>query len=402
MAGKPGTVTIATNMAGRGTDIMLGGNAEFLAKQQMKHDGYDDEVIGLAVGTSLSVPDEVLEARKVFKDYFLKFKAEVKPEADKVCNAGGLFIIGTERHESRRIDNQLRGRSGRQGDPGESRFFISMQDDMMRLFGGDRMYSIVTRLGVPEDQPLDAKILSNQIEAAQKRREANNFARRKTVLEYDDVMNKQRNLIYTERREVLDGADISDKIRAMISESISPGVGQFLSGSKEEWDINGLVNLFFGIIFRPEDIVSLKEKIGSGEIKEASDIENLMQERASKLYESKYEIFGQDVFKDIERTLLLRAVDMKWMDHLEDMENLRDSVGLNAYAQRNPLTEYRVIGGDIFDQMVAINKRRNGQKLVLSVCPARKNREKSGSKGTERQGGTILFRKPKRTKPPLP
>lgn len=219
-AGKFGAVTISTNMAGRGTDIMLGGNAEFLAKNELKKAGYDEEQISLATGMSENIDDTVREARELYRNSLDRFKNEIAPEADRVREAGGLFILGTERHESRRIDNQLRGRSGRQGDPGESRFFLSLEDDLMRLFGSDRVVGVVERLGLPEDEPIEAKIISNTIESSQKRLEGENFNRRKTVLEYDDVMNQQRTVIYKQRREVLDGEDISGTINDMLKSMV--------------------------------------------------------------------------------------------------------------------------------------------------------------------------------------
>ena len=384
MAGKFGKVTIATNMAGRGTDIMLGGNPEFLAKQEMKKMGYEEEIIGLAVGSSVSVSEEVFAARDVYRELFDKYKEEIRPEAEEVCRAGGLFIIGTERHESRRIDNQLRGRSGRQGDPGESRFYIAMEDDLMRLFGSDKMLAIVQRLGLPEDEAIDAKILSDSIENAQKRLESENFSRRRNVLNYDDVMNQQRNIIYKERKAVLDGADLTDKINGMISDCISQAMGQYLTGSPEEWDFDGLRNHFFGLLFKENDLKYSEDELKSLTV---ADVESIATERAAELYASKSDIFGEEQFKEIERIILLRNVDLKWMDHLDAMDSLRGSVGLNAYAQRNPLTEYRIVGGDMFDAMVS-SIREDTVRGILSATPREKLERKAVAKVTGISGGS--------------
>ena len=391
MAGKPGTVTIATNMAGRGTDIMLGGNAEFLAKQEMRKNGYEEEVIGLAVGSSISVSDEVLAARGVYKELFAKYRELIKPDYEKVCAAGGLFIIGTERHESRRIDNQLKGRAGRQGDPGESRFFISMQDDLMRLFSGDKMLNMVQRMGIPEEEPIDHPMLSNSIETAQKRRESDNFQRRRNVLNYDDVMNQQRNLIYKERRNVLDGAVISDKVQKMIEESIDNAIGQYLAGDPAEWDLEGLRKHFFGIIFKENDLKYTDEELENLTI---DDIRELMISRADHEYNFRLETLGEERFREIERVILLRSVDLKWMDHLDAMDDLRGSVGLNAYAHRNPLTEYRIEGADMFDAMVA-QIREDTVRMVLSFRTSETIKREAVSKitGTSSAGDDTSMKK---------
>ena len=362
-AGKLGTVTIATNMAGRGTDIMLGGNPEFLAKQDMRKDGYDEDVIGLAVGSSQSVSDEVLAARAVYRELYDKHKTEIEPEAKKVCEAGGLFIIGTERHESRRIDNQLRGRSGRQGDPGESRFYISLEDDLMRLFGSERIMGIVDRLGLEDDQPIDAKILSNSIESAQKRLESTNFTRRRNVLAYDDVMNQQRNLIYAQRREVLDGLDMHEKIMDMITQTIDQVVDTYCTGEKSEWSFDELRQYFYGYLLTDSDLRYSSEELEDITV---SDIKQFLYERADKVYASKEEMFGAEDMREIERVVLLRCVDRNWMDHIDAMDDLKGSVGLNSYAQRDPLTEYRILGADMFDEMVE-SIRRDTVRGILSV-----------------------------------
>ncbi len=362
-AGKFGAVTISTNMAGRGTDIMLGGNAEHLAKTQMRKDEYDEETIALATGSSQSVSEEVFEARRVYNELYNKFKVEIEPEAERVREAGGLFIIGTERHESRRIDNQLRGRSGRQGDPGESRFFISLEDDLMRLFGGDRVIGIVSRLGLDEDTAIDVGLLSNQIENAQKRLEGRNFARRKHVLSYDDVMNQQRNIIYSQRAEVLDGKDLKAKIENMIKSSIRDSVEAYTSSDREGWELEELKSKYMGLLCAKEDF--LDDGITSKEILDE------LTNRAMKLWESKTELFGEEGARELERVVLLRNVDEKWMDHLEAMDDLRNSIGLQSYAQRNPVNEYKLLGADLFDEMI-INIRDDTVRGILMAVPREK------------------------------
>ena len=365
-AGKIGKVTISTNMAGRGTDIMLGGNPEFMAKQEMSRLGYEDNVIGLAVGSSMSVSEEVLEARKIYKDLFNKYKEEIAPLAQKVREAGGLFIIGTERHESRRIDNQLRGRSGRQGDPGESKFFISFEDDLMRLFGSDRILGMVDRLGLEDDQPIDVKIISNSIESAQKRLEAQNFARRKNVLTYDDVMNQQRTTIYKQRGDVLDGRDLKDTIRSMISGMISNTVDNCLQGeTPSEWNFDELRNYFFGTLCDKNDFKYTEEELNNIT---PDDIKTALEEKADKVYEEKEKLFGIEQMREVERVILLRNVDRRWMDHIDFMDDLKGSVGLHAYAQRDPLREYQIQGGEMFDDMI-YSIREDTARAVLSVMP---------------------------------
>ena len=365
-AGRVGTVTIATNMAGRGTDILLGGNPEFLAKQEMRKLGYDEAIIGQAVGSSMSVSDEALAAREVYRGLYTKFKDEIEPLAKQVCGAGGLFIIGTERHESRRIDNQLRGRSGRQGDPGESRFFLALDDDLMRLFGSDRVVGIVDRLGLDEDTPIEAKILSNSIERAQKQIEENNFQRRKNVLTYDDVMNQQRTVIYKQRREVLDGLDLHEKIENMIKGFVSSSVIACTTAEDpKEWKFDDLRASLFGFLCSNDDFHYSDDELA--ELTQEKLIEELT-ERALKIYASKDQIFGAEQMREIERVILLRNVDLKWMDHLENMDDLKESIGLQAYAQRDPINEYRIQGADLFDDMSDMI-RSDTVRGVLSVIP---------------------------------
>lgn len=345
---------------------------------------YPDEVIGLAMGSSVSVSEEVLEARKVYRELYEKYKEEIRPEYEQVVKVGGLFIVGTERHEARRIDNQLRGRSGRQGDPGESRFFLSLEDDLLRLFGSERILTMVERLGLPDDQPIDAKILSGSIEKAQKRLESENFTRRRNVLNYDDVMNKQRNIIYSQRREVLDGVDLHDKLLQMAKDSVSYACGNYLSGdSPAEWDLEGLRQYFFGLLFTEDDLNYTPEQRAA---LKREEIEAEMQRRAEALYKSKEELFTPEQLREIERVILLRNVDLKWMDHLDAMDDLRGSVGLNAYAQRNPLTEYQIVGGDMFDEMV-LNIREDTIRAVLSATPKKEVKREAVAHVTGEGGG---------------
>ncbi len=393
-AGKYGTVTISTNMAGRGTDIMLGGNPEFMAKQDMLKQGYDEDVVGLAIGSSTSVSEEVLAARKVFRELFDRYKREIEPEAEKIKAAGGLFIIGTERHESRRIDNQLRGRSGRQGDPGESRFFLSLDDDLMRLFGSERILGMVERLGLEDDQPIEARILSNSIENAQKQLEDNNFARRKNVLSYDDVMNQQRTVIYKQRREVLDGCDLHDKMTDMITTVVDDEVNLCVNPeAPNDWKFDELRNYFLGTLCNDGDFRYTDEELSNVV---PDNIKEELEKRAKALYAEKEKIFGTEQMREIERVLLLRNVDEKWMDHLEAMEDLKGSVGLNAYAQRNPISEYRIAAADMFDAMIA-SIREDTVRMLLSVQPRRqeiKRVEVAKVTGASFEGAGPIKKKP--------
>ena len=365
-AGKLGAVTISTNMAGRGTDIMLGGNPEYMAKKEMRRMEISEELIAVATGTSEVDDEEIINARNTFRELYEKYKEEIAPEAEMVREAGGLFILGTERHESRRIDNQLRGRSGRQGDPGESRFFISFEDDLMRLFGSDRMIGVVNALKLPEDAPIDAKILSNTIESAQRRIEEQNFKRRKYVLSYDDVMNQQRNIIYSQRNSVLNGEDISGTITKMIEATILENVSTCLSGDDRTlWDFAGLRELYKGILTTPEDF-----EYDERELKklDPDDVANTLYDRAMELYKSKEELFGAEQFREVERAILLRNVDSSWMEHIDGMDDLKDTIRLQAYAQRDPVNEYRLQGADMFDAMIA-EIRDKTVRMVLSVVP---------------------------------
>ena len=358
-AGKEGAVTISTNMAGRGTDITLGGNADFMAKNEMRRLGIDEALIAEANGESETESEELLEARRLYRELYGRFKTEIEPEAERVREAGGLFILGTERHESRRIDNQLRGRSGRQGDPGESRFFLSLEDDLMRLFGAERIYGIIDRLGFDENTAINARLLSGAIESAQGRIEAQNFGHRKNVLEYDDVMNQQRALIYKQRRDVLDGEDIRLTLEGMIVDAIAAGV---LSSFGE----NGLMlqelrSKFFGFLVAPGE--------WEGGDATSDEITEKLTERALRLYREKETLFGASAMREIERVILLRNVDAKWMEHIDAMDELKGIVGLNSYAQRSPIAEYRIEGANMFDDM--IEEIRDGTaRMLLTVMPS--------------------------------
>ncbi len=368
-AGQPGAITISTNMAGRGTDIMLGGNSEFLAMAQIKNEGYYEYLFYEATNFGESDDEEISAARAQYKQLLEKFDAEIKKDAELVKQAGGLYVLGTERHESRRIDNQLRGRSGRQGDPGESRFFISLQDDLMRLFGSDKILGVVDALKMPEDQPINAKILSNSIEGAQKRIEGQNFERRKNVLQYDDVMNKQRELIYKQRRAVLDGANLKETLLKMTSDYIASVVSAYTeSDVADEWNFEGIRGELGGILCDADDFKYTAEQLGS---LNQEDIVTELLERAEKRYAKQEELFTPEVFREVERAVLLRTVDRKWVDHIDAMDDLVGSVGLNAYAQRNPIVEYKIQGGAMFDEMIG-SIREETVRVILTVVPKKK------------------------------
>ena len=367
-AGKYGAVTISTNMAGRGTDIMLGGNPEFMAKAELRAQGIDEELIAQANGTSLTDDPAVLGVRAQYAELYEQFKEQIAPEAQLVRDAGGLFIVGTERHESRRIDNQLRGRSGRQGDPGESRFFLSLEDDLMRLFGSEKIAGMVDRIGMTEDTPIDAKILSGSIQSAQQRIEDQNFKRRKYVLSYDDVMNQQRNIIYKQRQEVLEDADISLKILHMIGESIKENVAAYTGDEgPETWNLDGLRSVYMGFLCDETDFHYTDKELSKLTKK---TLEQYLMDKAEQKYNEKEELFGEHDFREVERAVLLRIVDTAWMEHIDAMDDLKGSIGLQAYAQRDPVTEYRIVGGDAFDAMIC-EIREKTVRTILSVVPRR-------------------------------
>ena len=350
-AGKYGAVTIATNMAGRGTDIILGGNAEFMAKAEMKKNGMSDWLINEAISYAETNNQEILDARKIYRDLYEKYSDEIKEKAVKVKEAGGLFILGTERHESRRIDNQLRGRAGRQGDVGESRFFLSLEDDLMRLFGGDRITGMMEALKVEEDMPIEAKMLSKVIESSQKKVEGRNFAIRKSVLNYDDVMSAQRQIIYDQRGKVLNGEDIHEYILNMINGMINDTVNQYLMDDniKDDWNLAGLRDRFMGLFTVNEDF-----RYTSAELENVSkqEIIDKLTERAMTFYRQKEEKVGDEVLRELERVILLKVVDIKWMAHIDDMEELKRGISLRSYGQKNPVVEYRFEGFEMFDAMI--------------------------------------------------
>ena len=364
-AGQYGAVTIATNMAGRGTDIMLGGNAEYMAKAQLRKAGYDDEVISEATGFADTDDEQVNEARRMFRELMDQYRAEISVEAEKVRAAGGLFIIGTERHESRRIDNQLRGRAGRQGDPGETRFYMSLEDDLMRLFGGERIQSMMNMIGADDDMPIEAKILTNSIESAQAKVEARNFGIRKNVLQFDDVMNRQREIIYSQRDKVLDGEDISGIIKNMIKETIDSTVDRYLVDKEvhDNWNLEGLRDYFLGWLTTQEDLRYTTEQLG-----EVTDqqIKDMLGDRAEKIYAAREAQFTPPITREIERVVLLRNVDMKWMQHIDDMEELKRGMHLRGYAQKDPVVEYRIEGFDMFDAMIE-SIREDTVKMMFTI-----------------------------------
>ncbi len=364
-AGRKGAVTIATNMAGRGTDILLGGNAEFMAKAEMRKMGYDEEMLAEASAYSHTEDEAILEARKTFAELNKKYKDEIAPEAEEVRALGGLYIIGTERHESRRIDNQLRGRAGRQGDPGKSRFYISLEDDLMRLFGGERLQGFMDKMKIDDDTPIEAGIVSNSIEGAQRKVESRNFAIRKNVLQYDEVMNSQRQIIYSQRDQVLNGENMKEQIQKMIYGAIEDNVKRYLPENvpHEEWDLPGLREHYMGWLIGPEELRFTKSEV---EALEPEHVVTELKNRADAIYAAKEKEFTPPIMREVERVVLLRNVDQEWMDHIDAMEQLQDGIRLRAYAQQDPVVEYRLEGFDMFDSMIAAI-RENTAKMMLTV-----------------------------------
>ena len=364
-AGKLGAVTVATNMAGRGTDIMLGGNAEFLALADLRKAGLSDELMAEATGYAETDNEDILNARKMYAEAEAKYKKDIKVEAEKVREVGGLFILGTERHESRRIDNQLRGRAGRQGDPGESRFYLSLEDDIMRLFGSERVMGMMEKLGVDEDTPIDAKMLSNAIENAQKSVESRNFQTRKTVLEYDDVMNTQRQVIYGERRKVLDGENLKDSIQKMLGTVISNAVHGHMGDQKhmtaEGW--NSACSGFRGLFLGAEDLV-----YSDGDLQQytADQLVDQLMERATAVYSRKEQELGEPLMRELERVMMLRVVDEYWMDQIDAMTELRQGIGLRAYGQNDPVVAYKKEGYDMFEEMIAAIQEETIRRIFLA------------------------------------
>ena len=387
-AGKYGAVTIATNMAGRGTDIMLGGNSEYLAKEELRKQGYSEEQIEQATAFNETDDQEILNSRKKFKEYKDKYDQEIKEEKQKVLDAGGLKIIGTERHESRRIDNQLRGRSGRQGDPGESTFYIGLDDDLMKLFGGDAITRVYNTLGADEDMPLQAKILSNAVESAQRKVEGRNFSIRKNVLQYDDVMNVQRGIIYDERRKVLDGENLREHILKMVDSLAEETVSEFLSDPD-----NMNVEAFMQDILVNFGITEL-ESTKDNKIKPQNVLEELTK-KAHEIYEEKEQTIGESNMRELERIIMLKIVDERWMDHIDAMDELKNGIGLRAYGQKDPVVQYRIEGADMFDQMILdiktdvvkflmnARKRENGVQRTSTIKITGQGLDNSNLGGTE-------------------
>ena len=380
-AGKFGAVTIATNMAGRGTDIMLGGNAEFMAKNELRKMDYTEELLAEADSYAETSDPEILAVREKYEELLAKYKAEIKDEAEKVRAAGGLVIIGTERHESRRIDNQLRGRAGRQGDPGESRFYLSLQDDLMRLFSTDRVMNMMDTLGIDENTPIDAKILSNAVENAQKNVESRNFRARKSVLEYDDVMNIQREVIYAQRQKVLDGDSLRDNMLSMLREVVSGAVATAMSGAGrlDEESFRALTAQFEGVYFAkggcpvPEKVSKL----------DAEEITDLLYERAAETYERREAAFTPDVMRELERVVMLRVVDEYWMDNIDAMDDLKQGIGLRAYGQHDPVIAYKEEGYEMFQAMVqAIREETVRRMFLVQVRPRQEVKRERVAKET--------------------
>jgi len=375
-AGHYGAVTIATNMAGRGTDILLGGNPEYLARRTMKQKGYDEMVIEEATGFNENVPQEVLDARVVYKQLFADFKKQTDAEHDRVVAVGGLHIIGTERHESRRIDNQLRGRAGRQGDPGSSQFFISMQDDLMRLFGSEKVSGLIEKMGVQETEAIEAKMLTGQIENAQKRIEGRNYEIRKNVLQYDDVMNEQRKEIYEQRRQVLEGRDMHETIVKMADKLIEEAIALYCGNGDDtlDWDMEGLKNYMERLCTRVGFFAAHEDKLAHIH---KDDLTDLLKQEAHDFYalrEGEFEKLHIDT-RELERVVLLTCVDKRWMDHIDAMDQLRDGIGLRAYGNRNPITEYQIEGYDMFDEMVHLIREDTVRRMYqarISVPQERK------------------------------
>ena len=393
-AGKFGAVTIATNMAGRGTDIMLGGNSEFLAKQEMKKQGFSEELIEQSTTHNETEDEEILKARETFSKLEQKFDDEIKEEKQKVVDAGGLKIIGTERHESRRIDNQLRGRSGRQGDPGESRFYIALDDDLMKIFGGDMVTSVYNTLGADENMPLEMGILSRAVESAQKKVEGKNFSIRKHVLQYDDVMNTQRGIIYKQRKQVLDGENIHENILHMINSVAEETIQEYV-GNGEDVNKEGLLQEI-KTIFNVNDLESLSKKH-----LDVQEITDELKEKALQNYDKKAEEIGQNEIGEVERVVMLKVVDQKWMDHIDAMDELKDGIGLRAYGQKDPVVQYRIEGFDMFDKMVN-DIKHDVVKILLNINRVnnveRKQTVKITSQGLEQAVNALKNSTPQESK----
>ena len=394
-AGKKGAVTIATNMAGRGTDIMLGGNAEYMAKHELLKEGMTDELINEATGFGETDNQEILDAREKYQQYYKKFKAEIEPEQEEVKNAGGLFIIGTERHESRRIDNQLRGRAGRQGDPGASRFFLSLDDDLMRIFGSERVKAMVDRMGLEEDEPIEAKMLSGAIENAQKNLESRNFDSRKHVLQFDQVMNTQRQIIYKQRQMVLDGEDIHGTILEMLESVIDTALDDYIgiSDIPEHWNLRA-VGEFANTVLGAEGRFNVSDSELESITRE--DIKQRLLEVAQDTMKKQEEVFGENM-PELERMIMLRVVDNLWMDHLDEMEHVKREIGLRAYGQHDPIVEYRNVGSELYDGMIESIKR-DTVRYILTAVPKIKIQREQVAKPLDTGGDGSLKKQPVRAK----
>ena len=395
-AGKKGAVTIATNMAGRGTDIILGGNAEYMAKHELAKQGMSDELIAEATGFADTDNEEIIEARKLYQELYNKFKEELKEEQEEVLAAGGLYIIGTERHESRRIDNQLRGRAGRQGDPGYSRFFLSLEDDLMRIFGSDRVKKMVETLGLEEDQPIEAGILNKSIENAQKNLEGRHFDSRKHVLQYDEVMNEQRKIIYSQRQAVLDGEDISATIQKMLISVIDSAIDDFIGISEipEDWNINALVD------FANRNLDARGEfKVEKNELETITkaEIRERLETIVKKRYAEQEELFGENM-RELERVIMLRVVDTLWMDHLDEMEHVKREIGLRAYGQHDPVIEYRMVAGELYDGMMDAIKRDTVRYLLFARPRVQEIKREQVAKPLDTGGDGSLGKQPQKAK----
>ena len=391
-AGKLGAVTVATNMAGRGTDIMLGGNAEYLAKAELRKAGYSDEVIAEATGYADTDNEEILAARKLFAESEAKHKVVIEEEAEKVRAAGGLFILGTERHESRRIDNQLRGRAGRQGDPGETCFYLSLEDDILRLFGGERIQGLMDKMGVSDDTPIDAKMLSGAIENAQKRVESRNFQARKDVLDYDDVMNTQREVIYEQRRKVLAGDNLKDSIagmiRTIISNAVNGAMGEQKHMTAEHW--KDATAEFRGVFLLPDELSYTDEEL---EKLSADELIAKLEERAFDIYNQKETILGEPLMRELERVVMLRVVDEYWMEHIDAMEDLKQGIRLRAYGQEDPVVAYKREGYDMFETMIAAIQDETVRRIYITRVKERVERKAvakvTGESGSGTSDGTV-------------
>jgi len=394
-AGKKGAVTIATNMAGRGTDIMLGGNAEYMAKHELAKQGMTDELISEATGFGETDNQEILDARAKYQEYYQKYKAQISPEQEEVKAAGGLFIIGTERHESRRIDNQLRGRAGRQGDPGASKFFLSLEDDLMRIFGSDRVKAMISRMGLEEDEPIEAKMLTGAIENAQKNLESRNFDSRKHVLQFDEVMNVQRQIIYKQRQTVLDGEDIHGTILEMMESVIDTALDDFIGISEvpDDWNIRGITEFANGTL-RADGKFTISES--EMETITREDVKAKLMSIARETMKQQQEIFGENM-PELERMIMLRVVDNLWMDHLDEMEHVKREIGLRAFGQHDPVVEYRMVGGELYDGMIESIKR-DTVRYILTAVPKIKIQREQVAKPLDTGGDGSLKKQPVRAK----